>query len=128
MKKEIILAATFITLVILAHYKIPFTSLLLNLSILPITIILFLDTLKSDLWNKNKFLAIFFVYIKMITFVAITFVVLNYPGQITLNILSVATTVIFLLLAFIKSLNKKYLYTAYAYLQVSALIVLNIMV
>ena len=124
MKKEILIAIIFITLVTLGVIGVPFTKLILIFSIVPISILLILDYKSNPLLGKQNWVVIFSIYYKIVLYTTSIFIVLDYPGKDLLSIFSIAVLVLFIGLVSILGISKKPMNTALVYMQVSMILFL----
>ncbi len=121
MKKEIILALVYIVLIILTK-SLNIPSVLLTFSIIPISILLILWGIKEPLIKENIFIQIFSIYNKILLYIAVLFIALNYPGNITIPLVAVVSSISWIIITFIKKIEKKYKIQAILYLNISAFI------
>jgi len=94
--------------------EVPFASILAIVLCFSATVFLIIQTPRSTIWKRSKFLAIFATYYKILFYTAILFAVFQYPGSLFVTVFSYAVWIVFFIVANIKSeikeANSSFLY------------------
>ena len=114
MKKEIIFLIVFLLVIFAQKMEVPFASILAIVLCFSATVFLIIQTPRSAIWKRSKFLAIFATYYKILFYTAILFAVFQYPGSLFVTVFSYAVWIAFFIVANIKSeikeANSSFLY------------------
>jgi hypothetical protein len=126
MKNEIFMATVFSLAVVMSKFGIDYASIFIHILIFPILLVLAFSLRQHVYWNQNRLLSIASFYYKMISYVAVLFIVFGYAGKNIFSFIAVVSVIIYLIIMLLKNNNLESL-NAYLYLQIVGLFYLSFM-